>query len=291
MHRLFTFAGALCAVGMHAQQPMGTVATHDASISGSMQVHGEQATLLSNDSIKAFDHTAAITLARGGEALVCATSEFHLLHAGAGPALLFGLDRGAVQISSPAQPQDVIVTPDIRFTIAAPGTFDLRLRVTREGDTCVENRGAHAPVLLLASAFGNATYRVLPGQHVLFEHGDLHLVVDHERSSCGCPETTTAPPGPNATPAERAAAEHPFPAAASQGLGTMPEAALPQGGVAASTDFRINAGDSAPIALTSTPAGSPANDSQPAKPHGFFHAIGGFFHRLFYGKPKDTSQQ
>jgi hypothetical protein len=281
-----------------AQQPMGTVLTHDASVAGSLEVHAERATLLSNDSITAFDHTAAIDLARGGQALVCATSQFHLLHAGAGPALLFGLDRGAIEISSPAQLQDVVLTPDIRFTVETPGSFDLHVRVTREGDTCVDNRGPHSPVLLLASAFGDATYRILPGQHVLFERGDLHQVVDNEPTPCGCPESAPAatPLPPDATPAQLAAAEHPFPAAASQGLATTPEPTPPTRPAAQSTtDFHINAGDTAPIALTSTPpAPEPAAIILPSTPpksppgaHAILHKIGGFFRRLFTGKPSD----
>jgi hypothetical protein len=31
-------------------------------------------------------------------------------------------------------------------------------------------------------------YQVSAGQHVLFEHGSLHEVVDHESTPCGCPE-------------------------------------------------------------------------------------------------------
>ena len=85
------------------------------------------------------------------------------------------------------QAQDVILTPDLRFTVEAGGAYDLRLRVTREGDTCVENAGTGAPVLMLNEAFSAASYRVMPGQHVLFEHGSLREVVDNEHSACGCP--------------------------------------------------------------------------------------------------------
>ena len=207
---------------------MGTVPTHDALVTGGLEVHGDTARLLTNTSVTAYDHSAAISLARGGEVLVCATSQFHLLHSGTENSLLFGLDRGAIELHTDSSPQDVILTPDIRFTLEHPGHYDLRLRVTPNGDTCVENSGSNAPVLSLADPFSGATYRLIPGQHVLFEHGSLHEVVDNERSPCGCP---TAPPPPvqqiaatpNATPSQPtppdvAAAEHPFPAAASQGL-------------------------------------------------------------------------
>lgn len=266
---------------------MGTVATKDAHVSGALAVTGDHATLLNNTSITASDHSAAISLARGGEVLVCSTSQLHLLHS-TGNALLFGLDRGALEIASASQPGDVILTPDIRFTVEHPGTFDLSLRVTRNGDTCVDNHGPTSPVLLLNASFTGATYRLMPGQHVLFEHGDLRQVVDNERTSCGCPQAPVSPSQlpPKATPAQRAAAEHPFPEAQSQGLTN--EAPLPEptgtSDASADTQFRINGGDTSAVALTTTPAGSPLNPTQPQPKHkrGFFGAIGHFFHRIFH---------
>src|SRR5579875_2410651 len=226
-----------------AQQPtpnaMGTVPTRDALVTGGLEVHGDTARLLTNASVTAYDHSAAISLARGGEVLVCATSQFHLLHSGTEDSLLFGLDRGAIEIHTNASQQDVILTPDIRFTIENPEHpthYDLSLRVTPNGDTCVDNAGATAPVLMLSDPFSSAQYRLIPGQHVMFEHDSLREVVDNERSPCGCPPaaapaqqiasaaaTNTARP---TTPAV-AAAQNPFPAAASVGLAPTPSPTPP----------------------------------------------------------------
>ena len=289
----FTLAAVVAlALPLHAQQPMGTVATHDALVTGGLEVQGEQARLLTNTSVTAYDHTATIALARGGQALVCSTSQFHLLHSGTGHSLLFGLDRGAVEIHSASQAQDVILTPDIRFTIEAPGTFDLRLRVTAGGDTCVDNAGPHAPVLILTDPFSSATYRIIPGQHVLFEHGNLHEVVDNERSACGCP--AEAPPlvlAANASPAEKAEAAHPFPAAVSEGLAAPALAAnaIPQGEVHAQvseTFIHGNTGNTpAPVApATPEPFQTVSAAPPPAPPgiHDLAHAVGHFFHKLFH---------
>ena len=71
------------------------------------------------------------------------------------------------------------------------GRLIFELRVTRNGDTCVDNRGAKAPMLSVADQFGEATYELRAGQHVLFEHGSLKEVVDHESSPCGCPPEPT----------------------------------------------------------------------------------------------------
>jgi hypothetical protein len=127
-----------------------------------------------------------------------------------------------------------VMTPDLRFTMRSDGPLDLQLRVTRNGDTCVENRGAKAPVLHVADQFGEATYELKAEQHVLFEHGSLKEVVDHESSACGCPpepamtvaDALIGPASPGDNAAEKTAAElHPFPAAVSAGLApaTVPQ--------------------------------------------------------------------
>ncbi|HEV2578716.1 MAG TPA: nuclease [Acidobacteriaceae bacterium] len=304
-----------------AQQPaapssMGTVPTHDALVTGGLEVHGDSARLLTNTSITAYDHSAAISLARGGNVLVCATTQFHLLHSGTENSLLFGLDRGAIELHTDSSPQDVILTPDIRFTLEHPGRYDLRLRVTPNGDTCVDNAGASAPVLTLADPFSGASYRLIPGQHVLFEHGSLREVVDNERSPCGCPpapapvqqvaSTPDLNPGQPATPAV-AAAEHPFPAAASEGLAPTPApahvpetAGQPHTQVATVLSYDAAHPDAVSPGTVEPPAPAPATGSTTGSPtgtaaatssappptppgaHDLVHALGHFFRKLFH---------
>jgi len=310
-----------------AQQPtpasMGTVPTRDAVVTGGLEVHGDTARLLTNDSITANDHSAAISLARGGEVLVCATSQFHLLHSGSENSLLFGLDRGAIELHTDSSPQDVILTPDIRFTLEHPGHYDLRLRVTPNGDTCVENRGTSAPVLTLADPFTGASYRLIPGQHVLFEHGSLHEVVDNERSPCGCPSVPPPPtqqvasiasptPSQPTTPTV-AAAEHPFPDAASQGLAptstpvnsapateshTQVATALSYDATHPNTPPPSTVEPPKPTPTTGSTAGSPtgtgtaASAAPPPTPpgaHDLFHAIGHLFHKMFHHEAKPAA--
>jgi hypothetical protein len=296
---------------------MGTVPTRDALVTGGLEVRGDTARLLTNTGITAYDHPAAISLARGGDVLVCATSQFHLLHSGTENSLLFGLDRGAIELHTDSSSQDVILTPDIRFTIENPehpGHYDLRLRVTPNGDTCVENSGATAPVLTLSDPFSGVTYRLIPGQHVLFEHGDLHQVVDNERSPCGCPSTppppaqqlAATPANPNTPiPPTVAATEHPFPAAASVGLAPTPSPAhtpTPTGQqqTQVSTVFTYDAAhpntpppstvEPKPVPATgSTSGNAAATETQTATPpptppgaHDLFHSIGHFFHKIFH---------
>jgi hypothetical protein len=273
-----------------APHVMGTVATKDALVTGGLEVKGDRARLMSNTSVTAYDHTAQVKLERGGEVLVCATSQFHLLHSGADKALLFGLDRGALELHSPTEIRDVILTPDIRFAVEAKGSYDLRVRVTRNGDTCVENAGKKAPVLVLHDAFSRESYRVMPGQHVLFEHGNLREVVDNERSACGCPgaeepEHVAA----NASVAQKAAAEHPFPAAQSEGLAAAePVANSPVGEkeTQVSTSLSYGAGDGTPSAVgTPEQIIADAGDAPVGTPkvrRSFGYKFKHFFYRLFH---------
>ncbi len=123
-----------------------------------------------------------------------------------------------------------MITPDLRLTARSAGRLDLRIRVTRNGDTCVESQGAAAPPIEVVEQFGDGIYQVSAGQHVLFEHGSVREVVDHESSPCGCPPTpvmSLAENGVSVAPSLAAKAgsqaaqrpeDHPFPAAESQGL-------------------------------------------------------------------------
>jgi hypothetical protein len=292
-----------------AQKSMGSVATTDAQVTGGLEVNGQRAHLISNASVTAYDHGAQIDLDRGGEVQVCATSAFHLLRSGTGDALLFALDRGAIQIHTMSRSQDAILTPDLRFTMLTPGQLDLRMRVTREGDTCVENRGETAPVLQIAEAFGDATYHLAPGQHVLFEHGSVREVVDREQSNCGCPQiapTMTAAVTTNATSVatpQQVAALNPFPVAQSADLSPTPPVvpiAPPAGNAtpaalaySAAPATQVPPAPAAPAQIAppqphpvevaavvpATPVAPPAS---PPESHSFAHKIGRFFHRLFH---------
>jgi hypothetical protein len=179
------------AAPVSAQQLIGYVNTRDANVTGATDVLDGHVVLTGSVGVTAKDHTAPITLSRGGTVNVCQTSVVHLTESRemtvAAP-LLFSLDHGAVEIQMTAAASDSIMTPDLRFTVRNAGPLDLRLRVARNGDTCVENRGPGAPTLAVSDPFGESMYEVPAGRHVLFEHGSLHEVVDHETTPCGCPD-------------------------------------------------------------------------------------------------------
>jgi hypothetical protein len=221
---------------------IGYVPKRDATVTGSNDELDGQAVLMGSASITAKDHTAPIKLSRGGTVRVCQTSQLKITEsrevAVAAP-LLFSLDRGAIEIDTNGTPSDSIMTPDLRFTVRNSGPLDLRMRVARNGDTCVENRGAGAPTLAVSDAFGESMYELPAGQHVLFEHGSVHDVVDHETVPCGCPEAKGASvaeamlaPGSTKTgrgePSTPAATQHPFPMAQSAELAPAETAGSPK---------------------------------------------------------------
>jgi hypothetical protein len=329
---LFSFMVAATAIAQ-TQQPIGTVGVQDTTVVGALEVTNGRAVLVGSTAITAKDHTAEIALTRGGTVRVCSTSGLHVTPGKAGTGvqpLMLALDRGAIEVEMATNGSDIILTPDLRFSVEGSGRLDLRLRVTRNGDTCVDNHGNDAPTLRVVDQFGEATYDLRAGQHVLFEHGSLKEVVDRETSPCGCPPApvvSVADAGVSsstpAVPGSVVAADHPFPAAVSQGLAPDPAVpAAPAGEVHAQVAATLNydagatlggssgaatgagttssSGSSssgsavAPAASSSSAAQSAATSSAvvhaeapppPAPPaaNDLAHRIGRFFKRLFGG--------
>jgi hypothetical protein len=304
---IFLFV-VLCGV-TQAQQPIGNVALQDATVAGNLTVNNGRAVLVSDTTVTAKDHMADVALNRGGSIHVCATSGLHIASGKSATnvaPLMLSLDRGAIEVHMAATTSDVVMTPDLRFAIHSNAPLDLRLRVINNGDTCVENRGANAPVINVADQFGESSYNLQPGQHVLFEHGSLKEVVDNESAPCGCPPVpvvsvaaagvTSATPAAAGSTVAKASEQHPFPAAISDGL--APAASVPQapaGVVHAqiattlsydATGEKTPASTAPPESAASTPQspeGAKAQTPPPAAPppSDAGHWIGRFFRRLF----------
>ena len=292
---------------------LGSVATVDATVvapaAASMPASQGRVAVAGGSVITANPgRNADVALTRGGSVLVCQTSGLHIAGTIPGP-LLLALDRGAMEIRMNSQGDDSVMTPDLRFTMAGGGTLDLRVRVSFNGDTCVENRGRKAPTLRLTDAFGDTSYEVKPGQHVLFEHGSLREVVDRETTPCGCPPAQAATVsiaeaalyggqgktsggqgktlgGQSKVSAQEAEAAHPFPAAVSEGLAppaTIP-AEQPTGGTHVQVATALTYDPNAPVSAVAESSSTPIQAPVPARPHR--SALGSFFHgikRIFTG--------
>ena len=306
------FAGAISLLvpSLYGQQPIAYVPTQGVSLSGSMSVENGRASIANNGTVTAGESTAHVTLARGGELALCASTTVHLerdrtIGDTNDAGLMIALDRGALEASyTPGKYSDVLLTPDLRILISSPGKADLKVRVSKTGDTCVDNHGADAPYVTVSSQYAGGVYRVQPNQRVLFEHGSLQQVVDNEQEPCGCPAppvsvasvtTPTVKPGakpgqpvggPSSTPADTA-----FPLAESEGLTPPPgPPAKPVAGpgeVHAQVRVPLAYNGSAPE-LPPPPSAQPVVSApaavapkQQQHPKGVFHHIGHFFAHLF----------
>jgi hypothetical protein len=210
-------------------------------VSGAVDVRNGQMQLGNGSVVTAGDQPVKIGLTRGGALRLCSTTSVHLSHdrtidAPDSTALMMGLDRGAIEANyEVGKYSDVLMTPDLRILISGPGTADLSIRVSNNGDTCVNNHGEHAPYITISSQLEGGIYRVLPNQHVTFQHGSLLSVVDTEKEPCGCPPAAAisvaaagassvkpaapgkAVGGPSSTPADTE-----FPLSVSEGLAPAP---------------------------------------------------------------------
>ncbi len=274
-------AGPIALVSTDSKDPGAA-----ASVTGSLEVAGGKAMIGASGSVTAGTHTAEVTLPKRGVLRVCASTTVKLAADTSAPAgdkagLMMALDRGALEMSFAAgSSADVLMTPDFRILMSGPGAVDLKVRLSENGDTCVDNAGINAPYVLVTSVFDAANYRVRPGQRVMFQHGNLEQVVDNEKEPCGCPPAEN---GSNAFPmAESAglapiAKPAPAPAAAVNQPTTAPlvyKSEEPQPAVVAPA--------AVPEATTAVPvpATKVAEKSREKKP-GFFRKIGRFFRRIF----------
>ncbi len=283
---------------------IASVPSAEASTGGVLAVSGGKDLLGGASAVTALDRPAHVSLFRGGELLVCQTSVTHLASGarvqqlvGKETPLLISLDRGALELRMPITSDDVFLTPDLRFVAAdarnKPAPLDLAIRVAPGGDTCVESRGKKAPTLQITDTFGQAAYLLKPGQHVLFEHGSLTEVVDHESSPCGCPPPQSMSLADAALRGKgKAGQSFPFPAAVSEGL--APASPLPpekSGEVHTQVAGTLTYD---PTNTVSTGAPAPDQEQPPAKPlppltpagdpppqPGFVHAVGRFFKKIF----------
>jgi hypothetical protein len=261
-----------------------SIAGAAATVSGAMEAWKGRAYITSSGSITAGAAMAEVTLPSRGTLRVCPSTTVKLSVDSSAPAsevpgLLIGLEGGAIEASfAISRNSDVVLTPNFRILIGGPGASEVKVRLGDGGDTCVDNSGANAPYVVVTSVFDSGLYRVQPGQRVMFEHGDLHTVVDDEKEPCGCPPAAQKP--------------NEFPLAQSEGLtpGSAPPttATNQAAGTGAATTMVYTApgnqtAQPAPIpqppAAQQTSAAS-ANQAPQKKP-GFFGRIGQFFKHLF----------
>ena len=254
-----------------------------AKVTGALEVSQGKAIIVASGTITSGSQTTEVILPHRGVLRVCASTTVKLVAdssvpTGETPGLMMALDHGAIETSfATGRNSDMLMTPDFRILIGAPGKAEVKVRLGEHGDTCVDNTGVNASYVLVTSVFEGSNYRVHSGQRVMFEHGSLHEVVDNEKESCGCP-----PP---------AKGGNEFPLAQSEGLAPMPKA-LPETSRQNSAPTMIEplvykSVDRAPqpapkpVAKPAPAASSVANPPVAKKKPGLFSGIGKFFRHIF----------
>jgi hypothetical protein len=290
----FCFMAALPARAQSV--PIAIVPVEGVQLTGALDVAEGKAVIANSGSVTAGEHPATIALPHRGNLRICATTKVSLTAdsgvaaaqpgaAPEAPGLMMALDRGAVEANfATGHNSDVILTPDFRIMISGPGTAAVQVRLGPKGDTCVDNRGPHAPYVTVSSVFDGGVYRVQADQRVMFQHGSLHEVVDNEQESCGCPAEAPVVVSGNAPANE-------FPVAQSEGLAplpTPPPNAVAKGTVSAQVTAQLGYdGTKSPeaVAAAQVPAAvvPPASAPTPPAKVGFFGRVGHFFKKIFGG--------
>ena len=179
LHRLrFLVPTAVLVVGVSgsaaAQQTLGELYAADASVKGSVVLAGSGTSVLSGSSIQAGAQPATLKLDRGGSLLVCEGTKLALTASQNGRELLFSLNSGNVELNYPLGAEaDTLLTPDLRLLLPGPGTVHVAVRVTPQGDTCVQSLPWNASAIVVSETMGDATYQVKSDEAVLFKGGHL----------------------------------------------------------------------------------------------------------------------
>lgn len=301
---LLIIAAILCAVTLNAQQPAQAApalpaitpiaivpADSAATVTGSLQVTDGKTLIGAAGTITSGTRTTDVVLPHRGVLRVCASTAVKLtadnsVPAGETPGLMIALDHGALETDfATGRNSDILLTPDFRILLGGDGASQVKVRLGPHGDTCIDNPGPNAPYVLVTSVFEGGVYRVQPGQRVMFEHGDIHDVVDQEKEPCGCP----APPRPGTND---------FPLAQSAGLAPLPNPALAP--KAQPTTKKLPPELNTPMVYEAKPlplgpelkpeapataqTAAPAPAAKAQKHRGFFRRIGGFFREIFGGE-------
>jgi hypothetical protein len=263
------------------------------TVTGALSISAGKAVIATTGSITSAAKATEVVLPHRGILRVCASTTVNLaadnsVPAGETPGLMMSLDHGAIETSfATGQNADVVLTPDFRILIGAPGSSDLKVRLGEHGDTCIDNPGAHAPYVVVSSVFDGGAYRVQPGQRVMLQHGSLSEVVDNEKEPCGCPPE--AKPGTNDFPLAQSAGIGPQappittlpPASASKPAEqTIIDQPLVYQAQPATPDQPVAAPAADTAQQASTPPAAPVKPAPQKKP-GFFRSIGQFFRKIF----------
>jgi hypothetical protein len=191
---------------LFAQQSVGELYATDASVKGAVILAGSGTSVLSGSQIAAGAQTATLKLERGGDVLVCPGTSLSVSSSQNGRQLLFSVSSGNLELDYPiGSASDSLLTPDFRLLLPGPGKIHVAMRVSANGDTCVQSLPMNSSALEVSEAMGDASYQVKQDEAVLFKGGHIQGAI-RTHQTCGCPapsptQVARANPPPAAAPA------------------------------------------------------------------------------------------
>ena len=306
LHR-FLLLPALLVLGMRctaeAQQTLGELYATDARVKGAVVLAGSGTSVLSGSSIAAGAQTATLKLERGGSMLVCSGTNLSVNASQTGRELMFSLNSGNLEMNYPlGASADTLLTPDLRLLLPGPGTVHIAVKVTPQGDTCVQSLPGNVAAIVVSETMGDATYQVKPDEAVLFKGGHPSEATA-TKQNCGCPVSQptqvarAAPPPP--PPAESKPTQPaPKPAPADQDVHIAVSAPLvfraddPAPDLAETVaSLKLEHNQVVQLDPVVLPPPEPAKThaqrttpvvAQKEQKHGFFSKVGSFFAALFH---------
>jgi hypothetical protein len=204
---LVTLLAGTCSVAF-AQQSLGELYATDASVKGSVILANSGTSVLSGSSIEAGTHAATLKLERGGMLLICSGTNLSVTASKSGREMMFSLNSGDLEMNYPlGASADTLLTPDFHLLMPGPGTVHLAVKVTPQGDTCIQSLPWNASAIVVSENMGDATYQVKPDEAIMFHAGKIEGAT-HAHQNCGCPTeqpvplqvAKTASPAPAAQP-------------------------------------------------------------------------------------------
>jgi hypothetical protein len=189
-----------------AQQNVGELFAADASVKGSVVLANSGTKVMSGSSIAAGEQMARLQLERGGSMLICPKSSLAVTTSQNGRQLMFSMNAGNVEMDYPiGAASDNLLTPDFRLLLPGPGRLHLAVRVSANGDTCVQSLASNSSAVVVSEGMGDESYQVKPNEVVIFKAGHISgAMPTHE--NCGCPKppptevAKVAPPPPPPPP-------------------------------------------------------------------------------------------
>lgn len=246
-----------------AQQNIGELYATDARVKGSVILAGSGTSVLSGSQIAAGTQTATLKLERGGSVLVCPGTSLSVSSSENGRRLMFSVDSGNLEFDYPiGSSSDSLLTPDFRLLLPGPGRIHVALRVSPNGDTCVQSLPMNNSALVVSEAIGDESYQVKQDEAVLFKGGRIQGAT-REHQSCGCPAPAPVQVAhPSAPPAEPA--KKPLPPTSGAALAAaMDESApaMPESHLSVDAPFVFH-GNDVPPDMTEVVAHLKLDDSQ-----------------------------